>query len=121
MATTLIEENPTGESIRTDLEVSGMTCQNCARHVREALESVPGVGSAVVSLPNQSASVRWDAAEHVNVDALLRSLDEAGYPARSVEKPSTAESHHHHSHAWEINLWIGVIGTFLLMVGEWGF
>src|SRR5437667_6880364 len=91
-----------------ELEVSGMTCQNCARHVREALEAVPGVGSAVVSLPNHRASVRWQAAGPPPLDAMLRSLEQAGYPARVVESHDGHAEHECHSRAWEINLWIGV-------------
>jgi cation transport ATPase len=45
----------------TELSVSGMTCGNCARHVTEAIQSVPGVHSATVSLDSHSASVRWAA------------------------------------------------------------
>src|SRR5438105_4100935 len=64
--------------VDVELEVSGMTCQNCARHVREALEAIPGVASAVVSLPNHRASVRWQAAAAAPpLGALLQSLEEA--------------------------------------------
>ncbi len=45
-------------SITTELLVDGMTCQNCARHVTEAIQSAPGVRSGSVSLERKSASVR---------------------------------------------------------------
>lgn len=32
------------------LIVEGMTCQNCVRHVREALESLPGATDVQVNL-----------------------------------------------------------------------
>ena len=35
----------------TQLSITGMTCDSCATHVKEALEKVPGVRSAVVSYP----------------------------------------------------------------------
>lgn len=38
-------------------EVGGMTCMNCVRHVKEALEDVDGVVGAVVSLEDKSATV----------------------------------------------------------------
>ena len=45
--------------------ITGMTCANCARHVTEAIQSVPGVSSATVRLEANRASVRWAAgAEH---------------------------------------------------------
>ena len=46
---------------RTELSVSGMTCGNCARHVVEAIQTIPGVYSATVDLANKRASVRWPA------------------------------------------------------------
>ena len=33
----------------TQLKITGMTCDSCAVHVKEALENVPGVQSAEVS------------------------------------------------------------------------
>jgi len=33
----------------TELLVSGMTCNNCARHVTEAIQNVPGVHSAAIA------------------------------------------------------------------------
>ena len=39
----------------TELAISGMTCESCAAHVRQALEKVPGVRSAQVSYPNGTA------------------------------------------------------------------
>src|SRR5215207_8650237 len=120
MSTTVTEPAAT-ESPRVELQVSGMTCQNCVRHVREALERVPGVRSAVVSLPNHQASVRWSAPEQVDVPALLHSLDEAGYPAQEIEATTGDHDHApHHSHGWQLNLWIGVAGMLVLMLGEWG-
>ena len=32
------------------LIVEGMTCQNCVRHVREALEAIPGASEVQVNL-----------------------------------------------------------------------
>ena len=42
----------------TELHVEGMTCNNCARHVTEAIQNVPGVRSASVALEAGRASVR---------------------------------------------------------------
>ena len=43
-----------------ELNVSGMTCDRCADHVREALEKLPGVQSVEVSYPQGTASVAVD-------------------------------------------------------------
>ncbi len=41
----------------TTLMISGMTCDSCAVHVKEALEKVPSVQSAVVSYPKGMAQL----------------------------------------------------------------
>nr|WP_220659862.1 cation transporter [Pseudomonas aeruginosa] len=38
----------------TQLKITGMTCDSCAVHVKEALENVPGVQSAEVSYTGSS-------------------------------------------------------------------
>lgn len=59
------------------LIVTGMSCQNCVRHAREALESVPGVESATVDLESGRATVVGQA----DAQALIAALDEEGYGA----------------------------------------
>ena len=41
----------------THLKITGMTCDSCAVHVKEALEKVPGVQSALVSYPKGTAQL----------------------------------------------------------------
>jgi len=55
----------------TELLVTGMNCQNCARHVTEAIQNVPGVRSASVSLEAGRASVRWNPGAVRNVSAVI--------------------------------------------------
>ena len=104
----------------TELEVEGMTCGNCARHVTEAIQRVPGVRNAVVSLESNHASVRWNSDSVENLPAVLESLREAGYPAT----PS-AEGGEHADHGkvagWQLNVWLGLAGMIPIMIGEWGF
>jgi len=59
------------------INVTGMTCQNCVRHVREALEGLPGVRSASVDLG--SGRVEIDAERALSQQELTAALDEAGY------------------------------------------
>ena len=67
--------------------------------------------------------MRWSSENAPDVDALLQSLKQAGYPAHPLPQPAAAQHEHTecHSAAWELNLWIGVTGMVLLMVGEWVF
>ncbi|HCJ0777340.1 TPA: cation transporter, partial [Acinetobacter baumannii] len=45
----------------TTLKITGMTCDSCAAHVKEALEKVPGVQSALVSYPKGTAQLAIEA------------------------------------------------------------
>jgi Cu+-exporting ATPase len=106
----------------TRLRVDGMTCNNCARHVTEACQGVPGVFSAAVSLTTNTAAIRWNSAPEINVSALLAAITRAGFQARvmavGADGASRAESP---VAAWRLNLWLGVAVTGFLMLGEWGF
>jgi P-type Cu+ transporter len=101
----------------TVLAVSGMTCNNCARHVAEAIQEVKGVRNAFVDLDAQQATVRWESSGR-NVPAVLSALDEAGYPAREVVKDATVAMKKGVS-GWMLNLLLGIPVTLVLMLGEW--
>lgn len=63
----------------TKLKIEGMTCANCAVHVEKALEAVPGVTEASVTL-DEGAEVQHNGANHSD---LLRAVAAAGsYKAR---------------------------------------
>jgi len=104
----------------TELRVNGMTCNNCARHVTEAIQSVPGVRNASVNLEGRRASVRWAGAAQPNVPAVIQAIQKAGYEAKPLESNEGAHDHAEHKLAgWQINLWIGILATVPLMFGEW--
>ncbi|MEN8665132.1 mercury(II) reductase [Roseateles aquatilis] len=67
----------------TQLKISGMTCDSCATHVRQALEKVPGVQSARVSYTLGSAEVAL--ADGTTANALIAAVDALGYQARVDE------------------------------------
>jgi Cu+-exporting ATPase len=104
----------------TELLVNGMTCQNCARHVTEAIQSVPGVRSAMVSLENGRATVRWNANAPANVPAVLSAIAAVGYEAKPVEAAGPDHGEPRQSR-WRWNLLLGVAVTITLMLGEWVF
>ncbi|MEO6182333.1 MAG: heavy metal-associated domain-containing protein, partial [Verrucomicrobiota bacterium] len=66
-----------------------MTCGNCARHVTEALQSVPGVASAGVELDRGRASVRWTPDVSPKIPELLAAVKEAGYDATAISSAET--------------------------------
>ena len=63
--------------MKTTLQIEGMSCDHCVRHVKEALESVAGVTSAKVSLKEKSAAVEHG--DKVDLAALKAAVEEAGY------------------------------------------
>ncbi|HEY0549730.1 MAG TPA: cation-translocating P-type ATPase [Verrucomicrobiae bacterium] len=113
---------PREVSTATEFRVRGMTCQNCARHVREAISSVPGVSTASVNLEQQSASVRWAAKLSPNLNAIVRAVNEAGYEATAVDSSELrADSRKSPLSGWTLNLLVGVPVTVALILGEWVF
>lgn len=61
----------------TTLMIEGMSCQHCVASVTKALQAVPGVESAQVSLDEARATVTGGAPQQELVDAVQR----AGYVA----------------------------------------
>lgn len=62
----------------TLLNVQGMSCDNCVKHVREALESISGVERAEVDLNSATATVDHN---HADLEAMLAALVDEGYEA----------------------------------------
>ena len=61
----------------TTLKITGMTCDSCAAHVKEALEKVPGVQSALVSYPKGTAQLAIEAG--TSSDALTTAVAGLGF------------------------------------------
>jgi Cu+-exporting ATPase len=106
------------QTIATELLVKGMTCPNCARHVTEAIQSVPGVRSASVLLEAGRATVRWNPGTAQNVPAVIKAVQKAGYEAKAIQADTSACCETKHT-SWQPNLWLGVTVTVALMAGEW--
>ena len=60
--------------------IEGMTCHNCVRHVKEALEELSGVTSVEVDLAGKKATVEGE----VSDDAIKAAIAEAGYSVTEV-------------------------------------
>ena len=63
----------------TTLKVDGMTCMHCVGAVKKALEQVPGVEAAEVSLDQGQAVVTGEA----DVQAMVAAVKEEGYSAEA--------------------------------------
>ena len=62
------------------LKIDGMTCGHCVAGVKRALEAVPGVESAEVSLVEGRATLRGSA----ELSALVGAVEEEGYRAEAA-------------------------------------
>lgn len=69
----------------TLLKIAGMTCDSCAAHVKEALEKVPGVRSAVVSYPQGTAQLAFEPG--TQLDTLTAAVAGLGYRATLADAP----------------------------------
>ncbi len=63
--------------MQTVYSIDGMTCQNCVRHVSEALRELPGVSDVNVDLAAGTAQVTSD--EALSRETVSAALTEAGY------------------------------------------
>jgi copper chaperone len=61
---------------QTVLEVEGMSCPSCIRHVKDALGEVEGVNEVDVRLREGRVVVKHEGAA---VDSMVQALREAGY------------------------------------------
>ena len=97
-----------------------MTCSNCARHVTDAIQGLPGVRSASVSLEHKRASVRWNSGAPRDVSAVIAAVQKAGYEVKALPGGTEGASPSNPG-GWQMNLGLGLAVTAALMIGEWVF
>lgn len=61
-----------------ELAITGMTCDHCVRSVTNAVQDVPGVSEAKVSLESNSAVIKGEA---FDIQKVLEAIEEEGYEA----------------------------------------
>ncbi len=64
----------------TTIKVGGMSCDGCVKSVTRALQAVPGVRKADVSLERAEATIMFDP-EKVAKPALVEAVEDAGFSA----------------------------------------
>ena len=74
----MMTENPNGQNQRRTFPVGGMTCAACAVSLESYLGALPGVTSVVVSYPNQSVYLEYDAGI-IGEGRLVEAASEIGY------------------------------------------
>lgn len=70
------------EKSYVELEIEGMMCDNCTKHVKEALESVKAVEYVIVSLQDKNAKVYLN--ENVDDKVLKQVIKESGYKVKKI-------------------------------------
>ena len=74
--------NNGGSTMKKELSVEGMMCQNCVKHVTHALESVSGASGVEVSLEEKKAVVFVP--DSVSDETLKAAITEAGYEVSEI-------------------------------------
>ncbi len=72
------------QGVKRYIYITGMVCQNCSDHVKQALKTVPGVTKVHVDLSKGIATVVLD--KDVNDDILFKTVVQAGYTVTDVLK-----------------------------------
>lgn len=70
-----------------DLEVQGMTCGACVKHVTQALQALPGVSDVEVDLASGLVQLSGDFPQGGN--PAIAALNTAGYPAQLAASAAT--------------------------------
>lgn len=63
--------------MKTELNITGMSCDHCVKAVESALQSVPGVTQVRVDLSGAKATVEGQASQ----EAMIAAVVEEGYQA----------------------------------------
>lgn len=69
--------------MKRELSIEGMMCQNCVRHVMNALNGLSGVEDVSVSLEEKKAVVT--ASDNVTEEMLVNAVTEEGYKVTGVK------------------------------------
>lgn len=100
-------------------EIGGMTCANCALHVRKAIEGTDGVAVVQVDLSAQIALVRWRNPAIRNDAQVMDAVQAAGYEASLIERHGGRLEKSTKRKDWPASV-VFAFGIFLfLMVSEW--
>ena len=84
----------TANTIETvTLDVAGMTCGSCERHIKQELNQVAGYRDAQVGIAEGRVRVTYDASASTPAD-LVEAIVRAGYPAAlaATESPAPARA-----------------------------
>lgn len=73
--------------MKKTLQIDGMSCEHCVKHVTEALTALPGVVKADVKLKkllSKYGSAVVELSEEVSDETLTAAVTEAGYTVKGI-------------------------------------
>lgn len=79
---TTIKQSNGETTMKKELMIEGMMCQNCVKHITHALEGVSGASHVQVSLEDKKATV--EVPESVTDETLKAAVTEAGYEVTGI-------------------------------------
>jgi copper ion binding protein len=65
-------------SIKTEIKISGMSCEHCVARVEKSLENLEGVEEVQVDIKTEKATVKYDP-EKLKIAELDAAVEKAGY------------------------------------------
>ncbi|MCU0105063.1 copper ion binding protein [Acholeplasma vituli] len=65
------------------IQIEGMSCMHCVKHVTNALNEIEGITNVVVNLKQNDALV--EVTQAVSNDAIQNAITEAGYKTVKIE------------------------------------
>ena len=79
-----IKENNMNELKKMLIGVEGMSCNNCAKHVKNALENLSNVKEVVVDLDKKNAEINYEG--NLKKEDISKAIEEAGYEFTGIEE-----------------------------------
>ena len=104
-----------------ELSIKGMDCADCARHIKDAIETVPGVTKVEILLTAQKAVVRLDP-NKTGPGEIRRAVEGAGYSVVTPEAELSAKAPFLGQFTRHILILFGVVFgavLFIAVIGEW--
>ena len=115
-----MEEQPVIQDTDTIFKIDGMTCQNCVRHAREAINEVESVAKVDVDLTSGTASVSWRSLDHSGSDRVIDAVKKSGFTATLQQDDSTThQSRFSWLSDWRTSVIAAASSLLFFMIAEW--
>ncbi len=69
--------------MRKTIEIDGMMCEHCVKHVKDALLKIEGINDVVVSLKDENAII--SASCDIDNSLIKNAIEDAGYSVKDIK------------------------------------